>query len=105
VDWFNQDGAVKLGDTEGAQEAMKRLRAVPHLSDGVAHISRGKGAEPGLWVSAAEFILEGLYALQKISRSEERGYHGTPKPERPPQEGELPERGRDRDPRRKRYMN
>jgi magnesium chelatase subunit I len=108
VEWFNQDGAVKLADTEGAQEGMARLKAVPHLAEGVAQISRGKGVDPALWVATAEFILEGLYAHQKISRSEDRGYHGTPQPERGPSEAEPPERPRDRDPRdprRKRYMN
>ncbi len=108
VDWFNQDGAVKLSDTDGAAEAAGRLKAVPHLAEGVAQLSRGKGVDPPLWVSAAEFILEGLYAQQKISRSEERGYHGTPQPERGPSEGEPPDRPRERDPRdprRKRYMN
>ena len=103
VDWFTQDGAVKLADTEGSQEAVARLKAVPHLAEGVAQLSRGKNADPPLWVSAAEFILEGLYAQQKISRSEERGYHGLPRPEREPAEGEPPDRPRDRDPRRRRY--
>ena len=74
----------------------------------MAKVNRGKDVEPALWVSTAEFLLEGLYAQQKISRSEERGYHGAPRPERPPTEGDLPDRGRERDPRdprRKRYMN
>ncbi len=108
VDWFNQDRAVKLADTEGAQDVMKRLKAVPHLPEGVTRMNHGKDVDPGLWVSTAEFILEGLYAQKKISRSEERGYHGAPQPERPPLEDEPPERGRERDPRdprRKRYMN
>ncbi len=101
VDWFNLEGAVKLADTEGSQDAMGRLKAVPHLAEGVAQLSRGKSVEPPLWVSTAEFILEGLYAHQRISRSEERGYHGTPRPERPAMEGEPPDRGRERDPRRR----
>jgi magnesium chelatase subunit I len=108
VDWFNQDGAVKVSDTEGAQDLMKRLKTVPHLAEGVAKLNRGKDVGPALWVSTAEFLLEGLYAQQKISRSEERGYHGAPRPERPPTEGDYPDRGRERDPRdprRKRYMN
>jgi len=103
VDWFNQEGAVKLADSEASQAAMGRLKAVPHLAEGVAQLSRGKGVEPALWVSTAEFILEGLYAHQKISRSEERGYHGAPRPERTAMEGEPPDRGRERDPRRRRY--
>ena len=105
VDWFNQGGAVKLADAERTEDAAKRLKAVPHLTESVGRLSPGKGVDPALWVSTAEFILEGLYAQQKISRSEERGYHGTPQPERGPVEPEVPDRPRERDPRRKRYMN
>jgi len=75
VEWFDRDGAVKLADTEGAQEAMRRLKGVPHLDEGVAQLSRGKAGDPALWVSTAEFLLEGLYAQQKISRNEELGFH------------------------------
>ena len=32
------------------------------------------GADPALVASAIDFVLEGLYAQKKISRSDERGY-------------------------------
>jgi magnesium chelatase subunit I len=34
-------------------------------------------ASAPLLASGIDFVLEGLYATKKISRSEERGYHGT----------------------------
>ena len=34
--------------------------------------------------SGVDFVLEGLYALKKISRSDERGYHGMEAPARRP---------------------
>jgi magnesium chelatase subunit I len=33
-------------------------------------------ASDPLLASGIDFVLEGLYAIKKISRSEERGYHG-----------------------------
>ena len=33
-------------------------------------------ASAPLLASGIDFVLEGLYAMKKISRSEERGYHG-----------------------------
>jgi hypothetical protein len=35
-----------------------------------------KDAATPLLASGIDFVLEGLYAMRKISRSEERGYHG-----------------------------
>ena len=39
-------------------------------------------ASPELLASGIDFVLEGLYALKKISRSDERGYHGAEAPVR-----------------------
>jgi magnesium chelatase subunit I len=43
-----------------------------------------KNATPALLASGIDFVLEGLYATKKISRSEERGYHGSEPPVRRP---------------------
>jgi magnesium chelatase subunit I len=37
-----------------------------------------------LLASGVDFVLEGLYALKKIGRSDERGYHATESPVRRP---------------------
>jgi len=46
------------------------------------------GEAPAPLVAAGiDFVLEGLYATKKISRSEDRGYHGSdPAPRRPARE-------------------
>ena len=36
-----------------------------------------KNASPPLLAAGIDFVLEGLYAIKKISRSEDRGYHGS----------------------------
>jgi magnesium chelatase subunit I len=99
VDWFNLDGSVRLSDGEGSAACLEQLRRVPGLLDKAAALGASR-QEPGATVAAAEFILEGLYAQQRISRSEERGYHGTEqrrgteRPEVPPPDRpERPERG------------
>ena len=43
--------------------------------------------DPALLAAGGEFILEGLYALKRISRNEELGYHTEHRPpERPAEE-------------------
>ena len=37
--------------------------------------------------AAVDFVLEGLYAQRKISRSDGRGFHGSEAPRRPPSAG------------------
>jgi magnesium chelatase subunit I len=48
---------------------------------GVVELARAAGipdkASTPLLASGIDFVLEGLYATKKISRSEERGYHGS----------------------------
>jgi magnesium chelatase subunit I len=86
VAWFDAGGAVKLGDATPAGEALRFLEKVPGLVEMTALLGVPEKADPGLTVSACEFILEGLHVQQKIDRNEQRGYVGTPKVERKPRE-------------------
>lgn len=74
VDWFDQGYNLRLADTAGADECLVLLDSVPELVS-TAQIpfewSRNDAAQA---VSACEFVLEGLYAQNKISRTEEGGY-------------------------------
>ena len=82
VAWFDAGGAVKLADTTPAAEALRFLRQVPGLIEMTALLGIPEQSEPGLLVSACEFILEGLHAQQRIDRIEQRGFTGKPAPER-----------------------
>jgi hypothetical protein len=42
-------------------------------------------APTGVIASAVDFVLEGMYSQKKISRSDERGYHGSEPAARRPQ--------------------
>jgi magnesium chelatase subunit I len=86
VAWFDSGGAVKIADTTPAAEALRFLQQVPGLVETTALLGVPEKADPGLVASACEFILEGLHVQQKIDRTEQRGYVGTPKAERKPRD-------------------
>ncbi len=86
VAWFDAGGAVHLAEDLAAPEELKRLKGVPGLWERAARLT-GEGNPGGpLLVAAAELVLEGLHALNKIDRTEERGFTGLakPAPEAPP---------------------
>ena len=72
VEWFNQGGEVRIADTTASQEALQGLQKITPLLLLAKRLKLED--QPEALVSGCEFILEGLYALQKINRSEERGY-------------------------------
>ncbi len=93
VEWFNQGGEVQIGDTTASEAALRTLQKIPPLLLAAKQLKLGE--QPASLVSSCEFILEGLHALQKISRSEERGYFVERRTtEAPPAEREAGPRGR-----------
>jgi magnesium chelatase subunit I len=87
VDWFDAGGALQLADTSPAAEVIKQARKVSGLLELARRITP-PGEQPApITASAIDFVLEGLYSMKKIARSDERGYHGadsTPGPRRGP---------------------
>jgi hypothetical protein len=98
VAYFDAGGALVLAEDLGASEELKRLKGVPKLLDRAARLTREPNPGAPLLVAAAELILEGLYALNKIDRSEERGFTGVAKPVPEAPTAPTP-------PRRGRYVN
>jgi magnesium chelatase subunit I len=74
VEYFETGGSLKLADDAPAADVVTQLAKVPHLLDHIGNLGVQRGDAPGLVASAAEFILEGLYAQKKIGRSEDRGF-------------------------------
>ena len=76
VEWFDLGGSLQLGDTMSAEDVIAHARQV----QGLVELAHGAGiprnASAPMLASGIDFMLEGLYATRKISRSEERGYHG-----------------------------
>src|SRR6476660_3003117 len=74
VQWFEQGNNLRLADTAAAQECRTLLEAVPELIDASVIPFDFKQSDTPQLVAACEFVLEGLYAQNKISRNEEGGY-------------------------------
>ncbi len=74
VDFFTGGGSVKLSGDSPAAEVLAQLRQVPGLLAGRGVLGVRPGDPPALVASAAEFLLEGLYAHKKIGRSEDGGF-------------------------------
>jgi magnesium chelatase subunit I len=72
--WFDAGNTIRLADTASAEECMRLLDAVPELIDTAQVPFEFNRADEAILVSACEFVLEGLYAQNKISRNEEGGY-------------------------------
>jgi magnesium chelatase subunit I len=75
VGWFDGGGMLRLDDSGPATRLLDDARHVPGLLDLVATAGIDRKASAPARASAVTFVLEGLYATRKISRSDERGYH------------------------------
>jgi magnesium chelatase subunit I len=77
VEWFDAGGSVNLGDMVSAcglldhVGGIRGLRELAHRSGRIA-----PDAAPPFVAAAIDFVLEGLYSQKKISRSDDRGFHG-----------------------------
>jgi magnesium chelatase subunit I len=74
VRWFDSGNNLKLSDDAPSDECVGLLEAVPDLIDNAVVPFDFQRADDAMLVSACEFVLEGLYAQNKISRNEEGGY-------------------------------
>ncbi|HEV7745832.1 MAG TPA: hypothetical protein VGO56_12610 [Pyrinomonadaceae bacterium] len=79
VQWFETGNKLRLADTASAEECRTLLKAVPELIDTAVIPFDFKQSDTAQLVSACEFVLEGLYAQNKISRNEEGGYSAVTK--------------------------
>jgi magnesium chelatase subunit I len=72
--WFNLGGTVKLDDNQSSAAALADLRKIQGLFEKLGPLEVKVSDDPPKAVAAAEFLLEGLVAHKKLSRSEERGF-------------------------------
>ena len=72
--WFNLGGTVKIEDTQSAKTTLAELEQIQGLLEKLSPLDINQKDAPEKIVAAAEFLLEGLYAHKKLSRSEERGF-------------------------------
>jgi magnesium chelatase subunit I len=74
IDWFEMGGNLKLADTEAALSILSRLERVQGLLEKIDVLGARSDSPAGMRAAAAEMILEGLHSVDKISRSDERGF-------------------------------
>jgi magnesium chelatase subunit I len=82
IQWFEHGGNLKYPAAAASAEIHAQLRKIPGLLEKAQTLELPDPSDTAQLVSAAEFILEGLYALKKISRNEELGFFAEHKPAR-----------------------
>jgi magnesium chelatase subunit I len=85
VQWFELGGTLQIDEESGADRTWITLNQIQGLASQLSPLQIPSNASSGWKVAAAEFLLEGLCAHRRISRSEELGYH---KDEKRPAGGE-----------------
>jgi magnesium chelatase subunit I len=83
TEWFDLGGSLQVDDTLPAEELLARTREVQGLRELAADAGIDRQAPPPLVAAAVDFVLEGLYAQKKISRSDEFQYSSAEPVRRP----------------------
>src|SRR5262249_55396758 len=74
VEWFDLGGSLPLSDLTPARDVIAQTRGIGGLADLAQRAGVGPDPTPAHLAAAIDFVLEGLCAQRKISRSDERGY-------------------------------
>jgi magnesium chelatase subunit I len=97
VQWFEMGGELKVPANAASSDLLSQLKKIQGLFDHLDVLGVRPKDDAAIQASAAEFILEGLWAHKRVNRSEERGYFAearkTPEPREPREpSGRLPRR-------------
>ena len=93
--WFNLGGTIKVQDDQPAIAMLAELRQIQGLLEKLGPLGISAKDAPERTVSAAEFLLEGMVAHRRISRTEERGFTAQDKITRRSERGERSSAERD----------
>jgi magnesium chelatase subunit I len=72
VQWFELGGEIQLAETASNAELLNGLQSIQGLLEKTSALKLSNPDAAEVQISAAEFILEGLYAHKRIGRTEER---------------------------------
>jgi magnesium chelatase subunit I len=95
--WFNLGGSAKIEDSLPTKGILDELRQIQGLIEKLSPLGIKSSSKPAEIVAAAEFLLEGMCAHRRLSRSEERAFVAQKKTqqqqrqERPSNESEYEE--------------
>ncbi|OFW01112.1 MAG: magnesium chelatase [Acidobacteria bacterium RIFCSPLOWO2_02_FULL_60_20] len=74
VQWFELGGTLKISESIPSAEVIGGMKKIQGLLEKSVAVRPPGKPTPAWTASAGEFLLEGLYAQRRISRSEERGF-------------------------------
>jgi magnesium chelatase subunit I len=107
TEWFDLGGTLHVDDTLSAADLLARTAQVQGLHDLAREARLGKKPSEPMLASGVDFVLEGLYAQRKISRSDEGQFQAAEQVKRAPRmapdplsEREVPNLGN-----KKKYYN
>src|SRR5262249_36712534 len=83
TEWFDLGGNLQVDDALSSPELIARTAGVQGLHDAAKTTGGKRSCDPAL-ASAIDFVLEGLYAQRKISRSVEGQFQAAEQTKRPP---------------------
>ena len=97
VQWFEIGGELKVAANASSAEVLGQLKKIQGLFEHLETLGVQSKDDAALQTSAAEFILEGLWAQKRINRSEERGFFAEARKANEPRDprepaGRLPRR-------------
>lgn len=79
VKWFEMGGTLKLEADLAARDAVAEFRGIQGLTEAAERLLPEDRRGDEALASAAEFVLDGLYAHRRLTRSEESGYAAEPR--------------------------
>jgi magnesium chelatase subunit I len=95
--WFNLGGTVQLNDAQPSAGSLAELQQIQGLFEKLSPLKINGKSEPEIAVSAAEFLLEGMTAHKRLSRTEERSFTAAEKKQRTTEAANYAERMRERE--------
>jgi magnesium chelatase subunit I len=101
--WFNLGGTVQLNDAQPASGSLAELQQIQGLFEKLSPLQINGKSKPEIAVSAAEFLLEGMYAHKRLSRTEERSFSASEKKQRNTDAANYAEKMREREIERDEY--
>ncbi len=80
--WFNLGGSIKFDDDQSSKSIAAELKQIQGLMEKLAPLKVKASDAPERLVAASEFLLEGMHAHRRLSRTEERGFTAQEKAQR-----------------------
>jgi magnesium chelatase subunit I len=78
IDWFERGGTVELSDSTSAASLLEAVAPINDLDQVASAVGVSRREPDPVRAAGADFVLEGLCALKKISRTDDGRLHATP---------------------------